>query len=503
MRINDWEEKMTLKKYLKHYRNNKALIIKYWIEDEDVLLLLNKYKINKEVFIKKYALEILDNYLDGIEDIHKVGSCKPMNELLIYLKKEKITSNQLFIIFSGFKHALLKYADDLNIFTYTISKEINYIYERNFANVLKNYTKSILEVQAELKNTLDMVDKYIIISRTNLDGKILNASEAFCKISGFSLKELQDGTHNILKHPGTHDEIYKELWDTIQSGNIWQGEIQNINKEGEPYWVEATIKPYFDEKGQITYYEAIRQDITSKKEVELQHNILIEQSKSAAIGEMISMIAHQWRQPLQSVSLLTQKLPIVKMIEGEVSDKILNEVVDDVAIQIKYMSNTIDDFRDFFKPAKEKVEASVAEVVNRVMTFVSYSLKSKDISLQIEKKDDVKIALYDKEIIQVLINLINNAADILENIIIKRTIKISYTHNDSEVIIEVQDNAGGIKEDIMNRIFEPYFSTKSNKNGTGLGLYMSKMIVEQHSGGKLSAINANEGALFRIQLPLS
>ncbi len=210
------------------------------------------------------------------------------------------------------------------------------------------------------------------MSKTDASGKITDVSEAFCNISGYTEEELLGQQHSIIRHPTMPNELFDELWDTIKSGNSWEGELKNLKKNGGYYWVNIVISPIFDTYKKIIAFEAILVDITHQKELEEQQNILVEQSKAAAMGEMISMIAHQWRQPLQAVSILIQKLPLTKMIEGKISDELLEEVADGIGNQLNYMSKTIDDFRDFFLPDKPKELIDISSVVNRALEFVSF-----------------------------------------------------------------------------------------------------------------------------------
>ena len=221
------------------------------------------------------------------------------------------------------------------------------------------------------------------------------------------------------------------------------------------------------------------------------------------MGEMISMIAHQWRQPLQAVSILIQKLPLLKMVDGEISDELLEDVVCQVGSQLDYMSKTIDDFRDYFKPNKKKEEVYIKNVIEKSMDFLAYSFKLNSIKINYENNSTSSLRIYLNEIVQVFINLAKNSSDaMIEKNIEDRFINIStYEKNDS-LFIEFEDNAGGIKDSVISKIFDPYFSTKSNKNGTGLGLYMSKTIIEEHSGGKINVYNTDFGTKFIIKLPL-
>lgn len=493
-----------LKNYINEFDKNKIVLIKYWITNKEVVELLKKYDIEIKFFIKEYAIGVLEYYIDVVREKKEIGDCPTIENLINYLKLKKLSSAELFILCSGFKNSLIEFTYDLKITNYQIEKELNYIFEQNFAGVLKKYTESVENFEEELLKSSDIVDKHVIMSRTNSSGKIVSVSEAFCEISGYSKEELIGKNHNVIRHPDMPKEIFEDLWNTISNGKTWQGEIKNRTKTGGFYWVNVTITPIFDENEKIVFFDAIRQDITSKKELEENQNILVEQSKSAAMGEMISMIAHQWRQPLQAISILIQKLPMTKTLDGVITDELLEQVVFDVGRQLEYMSKTIDDFRDFFLPDKPKEEVFIEEVINKALDFVSFMLKTDSIEISLDIKTETKVLVHVNELVQVLINLFKNSKDIMEEKEIEnREINILVYDKYKYVVIEVEDNGGGIPKDLMNKIFEPYFSTKDDKNGTGLGLYMCKTIIEKHTKGFLSVKNSNKGAKFQIKLPIS
>ena len=492
-----------LKEQINNFKRNKLSIIRYWINKEDIIFILNTRKIDKELFIKRYAFGLLDYYIDLISNSIKIGESSSMNDFLNYLNKQHVKPEELFTLCIGFKNALLEYLNELNNNSLEVSNHINKLFEKMFANFLENYSKTAKDIEKALSKSADIVDKQVILSRTDLNGTILKVSSAFCKVNGYESQELVGQTHDILKHNDTPKEVIQDLWETIKSGKIWVGELKNIKKNGEFYWVETTIYPNFDNMRQIISFDAISQDITSKKVIESQQNLLIEQSKHAAMGEMISMIAHQWRQPLQAVSILVQKLPLTKMMGSEITDELIDNVVDDVGKQLQYMSKTIDDFRDFFKPNRNREEIDISIIINKSIDFLGYLLKANSIQLNIKNDFNVEVFVYVNEIVQAIINIIKNACDALnEKDDEDKIINISTKKESDYICIIIEDNAGGIPNNVIGKIFEPYFSTKTNKNGTGLGLYMCKTIIEQHSNGVISVENTNIGAQFIIKLPL-
>ena len=228
-----------------------------------------------------------------------------------------------------------------------------------------------------------------------------------------------------------------------------------------------------------------------------QEEMLISQSRLAAMGEMMSMIAHQWRQPLATMSLMIADYDVRSMMEAKERDE-RDRILKKISDTLGYMSDTVNDFQTYFKPNNAAEEAAVADVIDRAVHFTQVRLSLYKIEVEIRCDASIRLNTYVNELIQVLVNLINNAADaIRERQTERRWIGIDVSENGGEVRIGVSDSGGGIPEPIIDKVFEPYFSTKS-KNGTGLGLYMAKMIVEKHGKGSIGAKNIEGGACFTL-----
>ena len=492
---------MKLKNYIELIKNDKNQISKYWMQNQETIQILDTYLINKEHFINKNAINIIENHISMIKNNKIILDNPILIDFINYLNIQRITSSDLFTLFFTLKKAIIKHIFELNIQTYELLDEINSHFEKDFKNILDLYSENLMNLQNAYSRSNDLIDNYVIISKTDTQGNITKVSNAFCEISGYTKEELLGTSHNITRHPNVSSKTYEDLWKTIKSGNIWQGEMKNQKKNGDSYWLQTTIHPNFDNIGRIVSYEAIRQDITPNKKLKRQQSLLVAQSKSAAMGELISMIAHQWRQPLQTVSIYIQKLPLTKIIEGNISDELLDEVVKEISSQLEYMSQTIDDFRDYFKPNKEKELVLVDVVINKALEFLAYMLKIEGITVNIENNCHDEVSIFRNEIIQVLINIINNSRDVICKNKVK-IINIKTFNKNNYACIEIEDNGGGIEDNIIGKIFEPYFSTKTNKNGTGLGLYMCQTIISQHSNGHINVCNTKLGAKFTIQLPL-
>ncbi|NVJ53892.1 MAG: cache domain-containing protein [Campylobacteraceae bacterium] len=247
-----------------------------------------------------------------------------------------------------------------------------------------------------------------------------------------------------------------------------------------------------------------------KKQVDTlrqKDSLLNQQSKLAAMGEMLGNIAHQWRQPLSAISTLASGIRVKKEI-GEISSEELDKDLKAIVSSTKLLSNTIDDFRNYYSKDKHIKEFKLEGTLNNVLNLISANLSNKEIELIFEV-EEVFINSYENELIQVLLNILNNAKDALLEKQTPRYIFITIKKHKNHAIIEVCDNAGGIKEDIISRIFEPYFTTKFKSQGTGIGLYMTKNIIDSNLKGNIEVENRSfsykneefKGALFRIKLP--
>ncbi|MCX8058385.1 MAG: PAS domain S-box protein [Spirochaetes bacterium] len=384
-----------------------------------------------------------------------------------------------------------------------LAKEIN---EREKAkNILRKY-EFIVNTSQEL---MALINKNYIYEAVN---------DYFCKvfelkrenIIGKSVKEIwgEDLFENIIK-----PRIEDALKGVSNSYNEWV----NLGKLGNRF-VASTYYPFFDLENKINEVVIIYHDITELKEYsdqlqELNSNLermvneavedirkkdqlIIHQSRLAAMGEMIGNIAHQWRQPLNSLSLLIQNIKDAYDY-NELTKEFMEKMENQALKLIEHMSHTIDDFRNFFKPDKQKIKFSIKDSINRVIDIVSATFDNYRISIYIDIKEDIMIEGYPNEFGQVILNLLTNAKDLfLEKKTVNPFVKISVFKKEKNVIIEVQDNGGGFSESVLKNLFQPYFTTK--EHGTGIGLYMSKYIIEKNMNGKILAFNKENGACFHL-----
>ena len=256
-------------------------------------------------------------------------------------------------------------------------------------------------------------------------------------------------------------------------------------------------------KAQSDKLEDINRNLEERIAKELEKSrkkdlMLIQQNRLAEMGEMIGNIAHQWRQPLNALSIIIQNLQDAKQ-NGELTDQYLEGKVKQSMEVIHFMAQTISDFKDFFKPDKTAREFLINDVIKKSISFVEASMISNNITIDYRPVEDVYAKGYPNEYAQVVLNLLNNARDVLlERNIEQPKIEISLLVKDKKSHLWISDNGGGIKPKVAEKLFTPYFTTKKANEGTGLGLYMSKTIIEKNKGGKITFENTKDGAKFIV-----
>ena len=275
----------------------------------------------------------------------------------------------------------------------------------------------------------------------------------------------------------------------------YQRKLKNFNKELEKQVNEKTKElREINESLEATVQEKI-EELIQKDE------ILTAQSKQAVMGEMISMIAHQWRQPLNTITLQISNIQLKEMMGEKVSTKEYQTLLENISDSVVYLANTIDDFKTYFHPNKETTTLVIKELIDKAISFIEPRMLRNKVFVEVHGDTETTVSVYVNELIQVILNILNNTIDAYEALDVeKKIIDISVKADEKRVVISIRDEAGGIAKEHIQQIFEPYFSTKG-KNGTGLGLYMSKMIIEKQFNGTIRVVSKNGSTIFSIDIP--
>lgn len=361
-------------------------------------------------------------------------------------------------------------------------------------NMARKMTSEIRALNNELETIIDTAPNPIILHTE--DGTIVKINKAWKDSSGYTLEETPTTSIWIDKSYKEHTEKVKEhlryLFTITEK--IDEGEFSFYSKSGAKITWQFSSAPF----GIIDGKKAVISSAMDVTELKHKDDLMMMQSRHAAMGEMINMIAHQWRQPLASISAVSGLLGLEAMMDQYDKNHYIEklDLISDLALDL---SNTINDFRNFFKEDKAEELTTWKELVEGSLTIISPILISKSITVEIIFDEEYPFKTYPREMRQVILNLLKNAEDVLsDSLIPEPKIWIRTLYEDKMSCLEIEDNGGGIPEEIIHQIFDPYFSTKMEKNGTGIGLYMSKTIVEKHGKGLLSVYNTARGACFKI-----
>jgi two-component system sporulation sensor kinase C len=395
-------------------------------------------------------------------------------------------------------------------FFVTVSSILLYI-------LAKQFFINLQEEKDKLSNTNYILEKIIenapiMIFWKDKDGIYQGSNTHFLDLMNLKNKEeligKKDSDFNISeKEDFMNDDIFvmsnkKPKLNYIETITAKDKNIKTIN---------TSKVPLIDDKGEVIGVLGVINDITeqinNQKQINLQEQLLIQQSKLASMGEMIANIAHQWRQPLSIISTSATGIKIQREM-GILDDSSEIKSLDCINENAQYLSNTIDDFRDFFKKSKTKNLVNLNNLLEKTLKLILSRLKNKDINI-IKNNINIEFETYEREMIQVFMNIINNSIDAFENKYYDKFIFFETKKFENKIVIKIKDNAGGIDENILNRIFEPYFTTKESKQGTGIGLYMCNEIIVKHLHGKIIVSNESfeyknqkyKGSQFTIELP--
>jgi PAS domain S-box-containing protein len=380
------------------------------------------------------------------------------------------------------------------------------------------FLNSIIDTEPECLKMLDADGRVQMMNRAGL--RMIDA-ETFDQVNEQSIYPLITDEYR---------DAFVKLTNDVFQGVSGTLEFEAVGLKGRRVWLDIHVVPFLNDVGEIVSLLGITRDITDRKVAEKslaekqrqleELNLYLEQriadgvldsrnkdqmlelqGRQVAMGEMIGNIAHQWRQPLNMLGLIVQEL-LITYGRDEFNRESLEGNVKKAMGLIMHMSQTIEDFSNYFKPDKEKKLFNINKAVAKTLSLVEPSLKKQNINIQVIGIDDTDIYGYENEYSQVLLNILLNCRDAFEgcNIDRQRDITITVFKENSKSVVAVTDNAGGIPENVIDKIFDQYFTTKGPDKGTGIGLFMSKAIIEKNMGGRLTVRNTADGAEFRIEV---
>lgn len=474
---------------------NKNLEVQFWNKWLEIRTGINTKKI-----VNKNLMDFYPN-IDEKKLLRKISAALTLNsstfytpqvnKFLVNIELGKVTDK----VFDNMRQSITITPFDLEkelvilyIYDVTMLCEINYKLQ-----VVKD---EIEEKNEELKLLFDTTMEAIIVFK---DDKVINCNKIAIDLFNYSSKE------KLINKSLNELILNKKVLNKIGNKPI---ETSILREDKSSFEALINIK---DTTLKSKTFKILT--IVDISEIKRKENLLAEQSKLAAMGEMIGNIAHQWRQPLNIISITASSTKLKKEI-GLLTDKILVDALDLISNTTEHLSNTIDVFKDFLKEDKEKSLFNLTQNIQKNISLLEPILNKNQIKVYLDLDDEIYLYNFSNEFSQALINVLNNASDAINSKLMideLRIIKITSQQIKNNVEITIQDNAGGINQEIIDKIFEPYFTTKHQFQGTGLGLYMTHKIINMSMKGKISVHNnkfifANksyEGALFKIVLPSS
>ena len=315
-------------------------------------------------------------------------------------------------------------------------------------------------------------------------------------------------------HPDDLDNLRSTFNESLQNKENYKFEHRLLMDDGSIKYIFENCETSYDDNGKPLVSYGTVQDITEatihKMKLKEKNLQLLHKSRLAQMGEMLSMIAHQWKQPLGSISAAQiSVLMAIEMQQYDLNDKdqreeflkFTQDKLHKISRYVQNLSQIIADFSDFYKPNQKSEIIKIDDVIKKSNSLFGDILSQSAIDLEINLDSDDKVYIHENEFIQVVLNIVMNAKEqLVDKCIVDAKITIETYSIADDVFVEISDNAGGIEEDIISKLFDPYFSTKLEKNGTGLGLYMSKTIIKDYHHGDIYAKNSENGAIFTIRI---
>ncbi len=494
------------------YRGLEAIVIgeseilRSWVHDPEVETVLVSHGIDTETFSRYYAHEVFRYFVGVIGGVTAMGDCPVMGTFLEYLKDSDVTSDELYIICSHFRKAMLNYLCGVDAESVRIFPDITHVFDRNFAGVLKMYSGRLYEKELELAKNVKLLEEYknaidesSIVSKTDENGTITYVNDRFIDICGYSREELIGRKHNIVRHPDTPTEFFSELWGTIRAQNIYRGTMKNLKKNGDAYYMDLTILPIHDPVREITEYIGIGYEVTRLVEAREEAELA-----GQAKEYFLSSMSHEIRTPLNAI------LGFVSLLKDEDHIPKHQHYLDIIYSSGENLLSIINDILDFSKLRSgefmiEHKPFNIHEELSHVLELFAPSANEKQITIFsfVDPEIPYELVADGLRMKQIVSNLLSNAIKFTPP---EGCIDVLVQIEEGALRVLVQDDGIGIAEEDRERIFDAFSQGQNRETrisgGTGLGLAICKKLAE-HMGGAIELESEpGRGSSFTLVLPV-
>ncbi len=485
----------------------RGSIVLRWISDGDVAQILERHGIEQLYFADTYAHAVLGYYIDVVTGEQQIGDCPVIAKLLDFLKEKEVSADELFVICTHFRKSMIEELFAQGRMDAKLYDAVSYVFDNNFAGVLKAYTTTIYHAQQETKVQQQMLEQYGIamdesnlVSRTDLEGTITYVNKKFEEVSGYSEEELMGHSHNLVRHPDQPSEFYKELWDTVKAGKIFKNIIKNRAKDGSVYYVDATIMPIFDIDGNIIEYLAVRHNVTDL--VEARDKAL---KAEKAKDQFLANMSHELRTPLNAI------LGFVQLLQKRLSnDEKSLHYLDIVFNSSQSLLAIIGDILDLAKIQNGTMQLhersfNIGQTLKGAVEHYSKSAEDQEIEYlaYIDPMLPVEAVGDPMRIKQIISHFLSNALKFTPE---GGSVEVTALLDRNTLEISVQDSGSGIPEDLQERIFTAFEQAENSDTrrfgGTGLGLSIAAKLAAMMGGTIALESTLGKGSTFTLKVPL-
>jgi len=485
----------------------KEAMLRQWMSYDVAVGILHRHGIETDLFVREYASGVYDYFELVIRGRQRIGDCPVIAELLEYLEDHEITADELFLLCSHFRRAMVDISYEIGVNSQDVYDEISYVFDLNFAGVLKRYTDTIYQKEREIERNVKLLEEYrraidesAIVSKTDADGIITYANDKLSRICGYAPEELVGSRHSIIRHPDMPEAFFENLWETITSNRVFKGTIKNRTRDGRAFYVDTTIVPITDTANNITEYMAISYEVT---------DLVVAKEEAIAAGKakeyFLSNMSHEIRTPLNAI------LGFVALLKDEARESRDRRYLDIIYNSGENLLSIINDILDFSKLRSgeftvEPKTFNLHRAISHTLELFVPSVNQHQLTLTsfIDPRIPYELISDPLRIQQVISNLLSNA--------IKFTppfgeIRVEASFADNAITISVSDTGIGISPKDQAHIFDPFSQARMEEEnlygGTGLGLSISAQLV-RHMGGEITLDSKpGIGSTFSFTLPVS
>ncbi len=483
----------------------KEHILHEWLAFDEARYILDIHNIEVDFFYEHFASGVFDYFMEVIRGNKEIGDCPVIGDLLEYLKDREVSADELFIICSHFRKAMLDFSYDSSFYSRDIFDEISYVFDLNFTGVLKRYTGTIYQKDLEIERNVKLLNEYkkaidasAIVSKMDLEGKITYVNDNFCKVSGYSRKELIGKEHKTILDTDEDQPFERQFLETIEPESIYNKTLKKRKRDGTFFYVDSTIVPIVNTEGAVVEYIVIGYEVTTLINAE-------QEAVEAGISKeyFLSNMSHEIRTPLNAI------LGFVSVLQDEVENPTHKKYLDIVLNSGENLLTIINDILDFSKLRSgefmiEKSRFNLHEELTHTLELFVASANEKEITMlaYLDPFIPYELEADPLRIKQIIANFISNAIKFTPA---EGVVELEAFCDNGMLRVSIKDTGVGLTKEDQKRIFNAFTQAKNTEafnGGSGLGLAICKKLAEHMDGDVYVESTLGEGSVFTLEIPV-